>query len=268
MSYTESEHTYLVRDNHPFRGVFYQPAPEQRSYSGIVIDIHGGAWSSGHRKSGRHYCRFLASQGIPVFAIDFRQGPDHKHPASVEDIHAAIQWVADPDSLGISIESIDLTGSSSGGHLAMVAALNPPADQPRIRRVVALWPVSNPLARYHYVTQRVNEPRETWIDVYPDRLVAGHEAYFDSMQQMSEAAVQHILLAGQFSHLPALFIVQPELDQNAPVFLNQTLSGAWLRAGGEVTYKLYPGVGHGFAHREGDQTDICLADMATFIGFP
>lgn len=227
----------------------------------LVIDIHGGAWSSGHRKSGRHYDRALAAAGICVAAIDFRQGPEFKHPASVDDINAAIDWCQSAAGPGVYTTSLGLVGSSSGGHLALATAL----DNAAVDFVVALWPVSDPLARYQYATARLNEEAGEFVNFAPDRLKAGHEAYFTNTGQMQEAAIQRRLTQGDYKHLPPLFIVQPELDQNVPVMMSQTLAGGWALADGDVTYKLYPGVAHGFAHAEGPQTDKCIKDMLEFI---
>lgn len=269
MDYTEREYIYKRDGNLELSALVYRPNAHRDAKLPLIIDIHGGAWSSGHRKSGRHYDRLLAAAGNCVVAIDFRQGPDFKHPASVVDILAAIQWCSNAPPFDVKPASIGLVGSSSGGHLALYAALDPDEIDreaaARIDYVIALWPVSNPLARYQYVTARLHEDPATFTRFAPDRLKAGHEAYYSSMQQMHDAAIGNLLLSGRHGELPPVFIVQPEQDQNVPVMMSQTLAGAFELAGGDVAYKLYPGVAHGFAHTEGPQTDACIADMIAFI---
>lgn len=269
MNFTETEYIYANRDGLDLTALVYRPDAEQGASVPVVIDIHGGAWSAGHRKSGRHYDRLLAAAGIYVVAIDFRQGPDFKHPTSVIDILAAVRWCKETAQFGVTPAGIGLVGSSSGGHLALYAVLDPDQLDTRSAReidyVIALWPVSNPLARYQYATARLHEDPETLILFTPDRLRAGHEAYFQDQQQMHNAAIQNLLATGPFSGLPPIFIVQPELDQNVPAMMSQTLAGAWELAGGDVTYKLYPGVAHGFAHRDGPQTDTCISDITAYI---
>jgi len=246
----------------------------------LIIDIHGGAWSSGGRGAGEHYDQSLCAAGMAVLAIDFRQGPEHQHPSGSADVACAVRFARQhATQWGITPSSIGLVGSSSGGHLALLAALSPNTSDhqsstprgtlvdadARVDWVIALWPVSNPLARYHYVIARLPEAAQTRPVFKPDRLLQGHQAYFSSEQDMEDAAIQHILMSGEFQQLPSLFIVQPELDQNVPIFMSQTLFGAWQQAGGDACYKLYPGVAHGFAHREGEQTELCIADMIRFI---
>ncbi len=268
MSFTEADHVYVSRDGSDLLALVYRPDIADTRPVSLVIDVHGGAWSSGHRKSGRHYDRKLAAAGICVVSIDFRQGPDHKHPAAAEDILAAIEWCLELD---IPRSSLGLIGSSSGGHLATYTAigandLTPNTDVlEEVDYVIALWPVSNPIARYQYVKARMNEEPVPGVRFHPKQLFAGHEAYFTSPAQMTEAAIQDILLHGRFVHLPSLFIVQPELDQNVPVMMSQTFKGAWELAGGDVLYRLYEGVGHAFAHLESEQSDRCIEDMIRFI---
>src|SRR5262245_42249711 len=58
-----------------------------------IIDVHGGAWSSGDRMQGQLYDRALASAGLYVLAIDFRQAPAHQHPAASQDVAAAVRYL-------------------------------------------------------------------------------------------------------------------------------------------------------------------------------
>ena len=269
MSHTEIDLCYETEDSLELGALVYRPTADHSASLPLVIDIHGGAWSSGHRKSGRHYDRLLAEAGICVVSIDFRHGPDFQHPAAIVDILAAVSWATSSDELAITPTSVGLVGSSSGGHLALYSALDPDRidreTAARIDHVIALWPVSNPLARYQYATARLNEDPAGFVNFDPARLKAGHDGYFRNQQQMHDAAIQHILVSGKHGPLPPAFIVQPELDQNVPVMMSQTLAGAWELAGGDVAYRLYPGVAHGFAHAEGPQTEACIADMVAWI---
>ena len=284
MKFTEQDLVFAQVDGITLQGTLYRPVVTAGADLPVLIDVHGGAWSSLHRKVGRYYCRELASRGLCVFAIDFRQGPQFKHPAASSDVAAAVRFIRTTDALRLKPSSVNLIGSSSGGHLALLAALNPdipahsttpintgtafelvPEVSARVDRVVGLWPVSNPIARYQYVLARLHEDPQSWTDFAPDRLAAGHRAYFGDTRTMAAASIQHLLTTSAFSHLPPLLIVQPELDQNVPVFMSQTLLGGYEIAGGVAQYRQYPGVAHGFAHTEGVQTDVCINDIIAFI---
>ena len=111
----------------------------------IIIDIHGGAWSSCDRTIGVLYDRYIAKAGFTVIAIDFRQGPDYHHPSSSMDIESAIEYtLTNADELGGDPNQIGLIGSSSGGHLALLSGIT---SKHKIDYVVALWPVSDPAYR-------------------------------------------------------------------------------------------------------------------------
>src|SRR5262245_62504373 len=84
-----------------------------------VVDVHGGAWTRLDRTSGAILGRGLAACGLVVVALDFRMGPDHKHPAASADVAAGLRWVrAHASRLGVDPTQVGLAGSSSGGHLA------------------------------------------------------------------------------------------------------------------------------------------------------
>lgn len=263
MQYTESEVYYTAGDGSEMPAVFYLP----EAAACLVIDVHGGAWSMGHRKSDRYLCRKLATAGIAVLSIDFRHGPDYQHPAACEDIVSAVRFVR-TGGLNLSGMPIGLMGSSSGGHLALLSALLPASfvvGGESVEFVVALWPVSNPLARYQYIRARSEEDPESWQNFYPRRLAEGHRSYFGSEAVMEEAGIQRVLAAGKHTALPRTMIVQPELDQNVPVFMTQTLHGALLGAGADVSYYLYLGVEHGFALADGPRTEQCTLDVIDFM---
>ena len=94
--------------------------------------VHGGAWTSNDRLSPAVLCRELASAGHTVFSLDFRDGRDGKHPCAVQDITAGIRCIRSrADEFGIDPARIGLVGSSSGGHLALLAAIQPDIEAHR-----------------------------------------------------------------------------------------------------------------------------------------
>ena len=68
----------------------------------------------------------LAGHGVIVVSLDWRCGREGAYPLALTDINYAIRWAKPhakelktrPDLVGIS-------GQSSGGHLAMLAAMRP-----------------------------------------------------------------------------------------------------------------------------------------------
>jgi len=257
----ESELIYTRVDGLELRARTYRPKVEGTLPA--IIDVHGGVWSSGDRSQGQVYDRGLASSGLFVFAIDFRQAPAHQHPAASRDIATAVRYLrSQAGALRIDPDSIGLVGSSSGGHLAMLAGLTPNsaefggegASDASVRYVIALWPVSDPAYRYDYA-KRVGRAE----------LLRSHEAYFGTRETMLRASVPRLLRASEQTHLPPLLVVQPGRDANIPIEMTLELLKAYQDAGGRLTYLFYPDQPHAFGHRASAQTSDLIAAMRDFV---
>jgi len=95
-----------------------QPAP-------ALVWFPGGGWILGSLEAADLVCRKLANETpCAVVAVKYRQAPEHRFPAAVEDCLAATAWVADnAGRLGIDPTRIAVGGASAGGNLAAVVAL-------------------------------------------------------------------------------------------------------------------------------------------------
>lgn len=217
----------------------------------IIIDLHSGAWTYNDRTAGAQYDRHLASAGFTVIAIDHRQGPDHKHPSASEDIEAAIKYTrVNADAFGGDPERIGVIGSSSGGHLALLAGITTMQD---VDYVLACWSVSDPAYRYTYA-QRENRTV----------LIEAHKGYFGSIDNMQAASVQNILDAGAWNQLPPVLIIQSGEDRNVPLEMTTELVRAYQSAGGYLEYAFFPGESHCFGHDPSPATDRFNALIVDF----
>ncbi|HEY7799935.1 MAG TPA: alpha/beta hydrolase [Hyphomonadaceae bacterium] len=241
----------------------------------VLIDIHGGAWGSGDRTNDRLYATELAKTGLTVISFDFRQAPAYQHPASSMDVAAAVRYVRlNAKSLNADPDRIGLIGSSSGGHLALLAALRPDAPQHKgtpilgpdgaysahddisaeVDYVVAMWPVSDPAARYRYA-RRASMPRLPEMSLN----------YFKDEAGMWDASIPRIVTAGEAKTLPPILVVQPGDDSNIPQDMTFDLMRAWQARGGKLDYVFYPGQPHAFGHRPSEATTDLIRTIAAFI---
>lgn len=241
----------------------------------VLIDVHGGAWSSGDRTGDKLYCAELAKSGVLVVSIDFRQAPTYQHPAGSADVAAAVRYVRlNAKSLNADPDRIGLIGSSSGGHLALLEALRPDVAQhkgtpilgpdgkyaahddlsAKVTYVVAMWPVSDPAARYRYAVRAKIES-----------LQKGGLAYFGDEDRMWDASIQRIVTSGETKDLPPILVVQPGNDSNIPQDMTFDLLHAWQARGGKVEYTFYPGQPHAFGHRPSEATTDLIKTIAAFI---
>jgi acetyl esterase len=240
-----------------------------------IVSVHGGAWSKNDRTTAHVLDRGLAQFGLTVFALDFRQGPEHKFPAATQDITAGIRFVrANAAKFGIDADRIGIVGSSSGGQSVLLTSLccgapmlegtkimdaNGSAIDARgisahVAYAAALWPVSNPMYRYHYAQQ-----------VGRDDLLDGHHAYFSSAAQMSQASIQRLLNEGETTAAPPLWIVQPGADDNVPQAMTLDLLHALQARGVEFEYMFYPNEPHAITREDTPSAARCIADATTFI---
>src|SRR5688572_12194481 len=91
-----------------------------------LVEVHGGAWRYLDRTADAALNRALAACGLVVVALDVRQAPNHRWPTAAADVVTGLRWTRDhADELGITTDDLGVLGCSTGGHLALMAALAP-----------------------------------------------------------------------------------------------------------------------------------------------
>ncbi len=105
-----------------------------------VIVVHGGGWENGTKRSyDKPLLPVLTEAGFAWFTINYRLAPQHKYPAAVEDVEAAVRWVkqhakeykADPNRVA-------MIGESAGGHLVAMVGVRP-TEETRVAAVVDFY---------------------------------------------------------------------------------------------------------------------------------
>jgi len=87
-----------------------------------LLWIHGGGLVIGDPRLEEKLCAGLSEDlGLIVAAPDYRLAPDHPYPAALEDLDAALSWLADRP--GVDPARIAIGGDSAGGGLAACLAL-------------------------------------------------------------------------------------------------------------------------------------------------
>lgn len=225
--FTVQDIEYRRDENGPLLARTYIPTADG-TYP-LVVELHGGGWCLNDRVTEHHRHEALARSGIAVMSLDFRQGAQGPYPAALQDINYAIRWAkANSQALKTSSDQIGLVGQSSGGHLAVLAAMRPndlrygalevpngAGFDAKVRCVAASWPVISPSSRYLYlkaiargdVSPRVPIKADLVID-----LIARHEVYWGSLDAMREGNPLLALLRREKANLPPLQWLQPHDD--------------------------------------------------------
>jgi acetyl esterase/lipase len=267
---------YLRVNGQTFQATVYQP--DGPGPFPAILDVHGGAWTREDVRRDEHAIldRALAAMGMVVVAVDFRQSPRDRYPASVADVNFAMRWLrANAATFNASPRPLGGLGSSSGGHLVLLNAMRPSdprfaalpvagiaPDEASPDYVIVVYPISDPLARRAYA-QEVGNPAP----------VKSTDVYFSPSGSLEEGNPQIILDRRESAALPPVLLLQGSADANGVVrdknvspAIQQRFVASYRAAGGRIQLELLPGAPHNFANAAGANLEQALGLMKAFIG--
>jgi acetyl esterase len=249
----------------PLLARFYRP--EGSGPFPAVLEVHGGAWTSGDRLNNIAIGEYLAAHGIVMLSIDFRMPPLMRYPETVADVNFGIRFLkANAERFATRSELVGGLGTSSGGHLLLLNALRPrdrryaaiplPGADAGLAFAVVCWPVADPLARYRAVRERGNA-----------RLVEAHDQFWPSEAAMAEGSPQLILDRGEPAEKPPALIMQGTNDDNLTPDMARNFAPAYMRAGGTISFHEFSGEPHAFIARDPNSANAqqALGLIADFI---
>ena len=189
-----------------------------------LVYLHGGGYRSGKKnREARALLYHLAARGWVCVSANYRLAPTGRYPDQLIDAKRAIAWVGlNAGGYGADPTQIFVAGSSSGAHLAAMAALtaNEIHLQPGFEQVDTT--VAGAICLYGFYTS------PTWIPLNP-------ESPSSPLHQAHRAT-------------PPMFVVHGDRDSFVPVnqarqFVNRLRTVA---PGVPVTYAELPGAQHTF----------------------
>jgi acetyl esterase/lipase len=84
-----------------------------------IVYLHGGGYVMGSLNTHRGLCaRLSRAARARVLSVDYRLGPEHPHPAALEDALAAVRFVREG---GLAPARTAVAGDSAGGGLTLAA---------------------------------------------------------------------------------------------------------------------------------------------------
>ncbi len=250
----------------PIRVRLYWPEKSGRETGGALPAIayyHGGGHVIGsldtHDLIARNLCH--GAEAL-VVSIDYRMGPEHKFPAAVEDLFAALDWLhANAASLGADPERLGVHGDSAGGNLAAVVALIArDRGAPRLRLQSLVYPVADyTLSAPSYQTYAegyglLTRAAMQWFQQH----------YLRSPADAEDWRASPIRAASLAGVAPAI-VVTAECDVLHDDGANY--AEALRRAGVPVEYRDYPGMIHAFFGMVPAVDDAMNAQRAVWDAF-
>jgi acetyl esterase/lipase len=247
---------FLSRNGVPLRARIYRP--RGAGPFPAMVDAHGGAWIQGSFVNNDPINRPLAAGGVVVMAIDYSLPPAGTYPSSVADMNYAIRWLKKhAKRYDAKPEWVGAMGTSSGGHLAVLAALKPHdaryaslpledggAVDAEVACVVTMWPVICPLTRF-----RENMERQARDDQsYAARVGGGLEQmkYWLSEEAMSDGSPMLAMERGDKVAMPDVLYVQATSDNLHPRHCMDRFCTAYRKRGGRVEALLVEGEPYDF----------------------
>jgi acetyl esterase/lipase len=266
---------YLYIDEEAYRSTIYRP--EGNGPFPAIVDVHGGAWMRDDVRRDEHVLmnKALASMGVAVVSIDFRQSHQHHYPDSVADVNYAIRWVRkNAARFNASSRCLGAFGSSSGGHLVLLNSMRPadpryaalplegvPLDKARPDYIILACPISDPYVRISYAQKAGN-----------NAVMEFTRQYFSSNESIFDGNPQKILDRNEQTKLPPALLLQGSedmagalADKNVSPEIQRRFSEAYRSAGGKMQLEWLPGAPHNFVNTKGKYFDCALLLMKRFI---
>ncbi|HXK26437.1 MAG TPA: alpha/beta hydrolase [Myxococcota bacterium] len=143
-----------------------------------IVYFHGGGYVMGSLDTHRGLCARLSQAArARVLSVDYRLGPEHPHPAAVEDAVAAVRFAR---AGGVAPERTAIAGDSAGGGLtlATLVALRDAGDPvPAAGLCISPW-TDLAMTGASLVTKAAEDPmvRPDDLRLMADAYLAGRDA--------------------------------------------------------------------------------------------
>jgi acetyl esterase len=233
-----------------------------------LVYLHGGAWSSNDRTTNPAVPEGVAMSGVVVCSLDFRQGAEGPYPASSADINYGIRWLkANALQFNALPETVGCMGSSSGGHLTLLAGMRP-ADPRYTRLPLSAAPALDAVLAFAISCSGVLDPWARYLGAKRDGntgMVARHDAYFLNDEAQRESSPVLILERGENVRLTPTLIVQGTADTTSPKPMVEHFAAMFRAAGGSVDVAFFEDMPHAFYEWPQAEAQNGIARIKSFI---
>jgi len=203
-----------------------------------VIWVVSSAWVSNHDAINPHAYRPLLERGYTIFAVVPSSSPKYVVPDMVEDLHRGVRVVRhNAAKYGVDPNRLGITGTSSGGHLALLVTTRGGPGKTNTPDVVERESSAVQAAACFY-------PITNWIDF--NRMGGGDEKALAAARELS--AVFHLS-----DKTPPILIIHGDADQRVPITQSEAFAKRAKEVGATVNLIVRPSMGHGWPKLNEDQ---------------
>jgi acetyl esterase/lipase len=232
----------------------------------VIVWIHGGAWRFGDRRLAPDLSRFFAARGLAMVSIDYRLSTQALFPAPIRDVKTAVRWLRSvAPTYGLDADRIGLWGSSSGGHLAMLAATSGPgvfedaaseySSYPSLVQAVVegYGPTDFLQMDAHKLPGSVSDDPESLTLPPGVRAASVNSPESLLLGAPIETCPERVREANPIAYVtsgtPPALILHGTSDTTVPTHQSELLYDALAAHDNDVTLCLIEGLGHGFLNR-------------------
>ena len=250
-------------------------SPKEHAKGKAVLSLVSGNWVSGYKNEAGYERQAvtLVNAGYTVFLVMHGSQPRYSIPDELADIKRAVRFIRyNAKQYSIDANHIGITGSSSGGHLSLLAALtddkiNTAAGDPvdrvssRVQAAAVFFPPTDFL---NWGQQNSGQDMEKLRRF-------GVAAAFDfKMLSTSTGMYEHITdtamirkIAIEISPInsvtpddPPVFIAHGDADQLVPLQQSQSIIQKLKEAGVPNQLLIHPGGGHGWKNNDVEEREF------------
>jgi acetyl esterase/lipase len=117
--------TYAKANNVELKLDLYLPKNRTNPTATLIL-FHGGGWVDGQKERNVLFLLPYLALGWSAINVEYRTGHQAVAPAAVEDCRCALRWIAyHAREYSLDPSKFVLTGTSAGGHLALITGMLP-----------------------------------------------------------------------------------------------------------------------------------------------
>ena len=198
----------------------------------LILFVPGSAWHKQEMYNDIPQYAKLAELGFVVAAMEYRESDIAPFPAQIEDVYNALKFIPSiEEAFHIDMKRIFLMGNSSGGHVAMMAALFDAHGMceklPKLSGII-LESASTDLLICS------QNPLPTWMKVRPSAVLLGVDKIEGNEELARKASCEKYITENV--ELPPVLMLHSEFDPVVSAENSRTLYEKLVATGHEAVY--------------------------------